>query len=183
VQRAAEIERENRQQPRYADEPRQQQTTEAVIANTQLPERAKTWLREHPEYITDPSKNATIISLHDVAKRQAGGSEWTDEYFTKMENLLGINPRVQSNRDNQSVRAAPRNSAPVRRQQYSGPPVSAPISREPPSMTTGRPQSFRAPLTRAEVEIARAAGITDAEYQRGKERVAREKSAGLHQNG
>jgi hypothetical protein len=50
-------------------------------------------------------------------------------------------------------------------------------------MTTGRPQSFRAPLTRAEVEIARAAGITDAEYQRGKERVAREKSAGLHQNG
>jgi hypothetical protein len=172
MERAAEIEREAiNQQPRYADEP-QTPTAEQIIESTQLSSRAKAWLREHPEYISDRAKNSEIIALHSAAMRQAGGEEWTDNYFRQMEGLLGLRPQ-------QNQRPA---AAPVR-QQYKGPTLSAPPHRDVPSMTSGRPQSFREPLTRAEVEIARAAGISDAEYQRGKERRDREKAAGLHQNG
>jgi hypothetical protein len=42
----------------------------------------------------------------------------------------------------------------VQPQQYRGAPVSAPISRDVPSMSSGRPVSYRTPLTAAEKEIA-----------------------------
>jgi hypothetical protein len=138
-------------------------------------------LREHPDFITDLSKNNTLIALHDVAKRQAG-SEFSDMYFERMEDLLGLKPAPQqSNRGNGAQHQTSTRSAPVR-QQYSGPAVSAPPHRDVPSMGTGRPQSFRAPLTQAEKEIARVSG-GEEEYQRNKERLAREKAAGLHGNG
>jgi hypothetical protein len=184
TERAAAMEREAiAQQPQYAEsQPHESPTTEQIIASTQLPERAKRWLREHSDFISDPSKNATIIALHDVAKRQAG-SEWTDMYFEKMENLLGIRPAPQTNSGNRtSQQSTPRNSAPVR-QQYSGPAVSAPPHRDVPSMGSGRPQSFRAPLTAEEREVARASRISDAEYQHQKEKIARENAAGVRRNG
>jgi hypothetical protein len=182
MERAAAIEREN-QQPRFADEPQQKPSTEQIIASSQLPERAKTWLRQHPEYISDPSKNSTIIALHDTAKRQAGGAEWTDMYFEKMEDLLGMRPEPQRNSNGtQRPSATLRNGAPAR-QQYSGPAVSAPPHRDVPSMTTGRPQSFRAPMTAAEAEIARAAGVSDGEYQKQKEKMLRLKASGVIQDG
>jgi hypothetical protein len=174
TQRAAEMEREAiAQQPRFAEsQPHEPPTTEQIIEATQLPEKAKRWLREHPEYISDINKNQTIIALHDTAKRQAG-SEWTDSYFERMEDLLGIKPAPP----------APRNSEPVRRQQYSGPPVSAPISRDSPSLTTGRPTNEPTKLTGEEIALARSMGISPQEYAEGKKRMHREKAAGLHQNG
>jgi hypothetical protein len=178
TERAAAMEHETPRQPRYAEsQPNEPPTAEEIIAATQLPERAKRWLREHSEFIQDPAKNATIIALHDVAKRQAGGEEWTDNYFGRMEELLGMRPEQprNSNGTQHQTRAAA-----VR---YSGPPPSAPPHRDVPSMRTGRSQNFRAPLTRAEVEIARASGISDGEYQTQKEKIMRMKQAGLHQDG
>jgi hypothetical protein len=168
------------QQPRYAEsQPHEPPTTEQIIASTQLPERAKRWLREHSDFISDPSKNATIIALHDVAKRQAG-SEWTDMYFEKMEDLLDIRPATQSRGGNGTQQS--RNSAPVR-QQYNGPPISAPPHRDVPSMMSGRPTNEPTRLTGEEIQLAKTLGISPQQYAEGKKRMVREKAAGLHQNG
>jgi hypothetical protein len=169
TEHAAELQREDR--PQYAEAgPQQPPTADEIIANTQLPERAKRWLRQHPDYVTDPAKNGTLIALHPVAARQAG-SEWTDTYFDKMDDLLGFRPpQRQANRSEGQQ---------VRQQPYRGPQISAPPSREVPSPSTGRPQSYRAPLTKAEVEIAQASGITDAEYQTQKERMLRLQERGV----
>jgi hypothetical protein len=179
TQRAHEIERESiNQRPQYAEAgPNEPPTAEQIIANSGLPERAKTWLRQHPEHISDLSKNNTLIALHDVAKRQAG-SEFSDMYFERMDDLLGLKPATQY-----QTRAAPapRNPAPVR-QQYTGGPVSAPPSREVPSYSTGRP-SEPMRLTAAERADARTFGISDEAYLKGKQRLAREKAAGMHGNG
>jgi hypothetical protein len=173
MERAEGLQREAvNQHPRYADESRQQPVTaEDVIAAAQLPAKAKDWLRQHTDYITDPAKNATIIALHDTAKRQAGNTEWTDDYFVKMEELLGLRPQ-------QNQRPA---AQPVR--QHGGPQhYSAPVQRNIPSMSTGRPTSFRAPMTADERQIARSAGISDEEYQAGKEKMLRLKASGVIQN-
>jgi hypothetical protein len=61
--------------------------------------------------------------------------------------------------------------------------VSAPPSREPPSMRTGRPVSYRAPLTKDELEIATASGMTPEQYQMQKERMLRMKANNEIQNG
>jgi hypothetical protein len=92
TQRAAAMEREAiNQRPQYAESgPNEPLTTEQIIANSGLPDRAKRWLREHPDYISDLNKNNTLIALHDVAKRQAG-SEWTDMYFERMDDCLVSN--------------------------------------------------------------------------------------------
>jgi hypothetical protein len=168
TQHAAEM--QNR--PQYAEPQQQQpQTAEQIIASTQLPPRAKAWLREHPDYVLDPAKNSTLVALHPVAARQAG-SEWTDSYFDKMDDLLGFKPHRQANSGSRSHEGQQ-----VR--QYRGPTISAPPHREVPSMGTGRPQSYRAPLTAAEREIAAASGISDAEYQTQKERMLRLQEKGV----
>src|SRR5262245_17632975 len=96
----AETWKRQQQQPRRQQQPQPQQrqlTIEEIITNSALPDRGKSWLRQHPEYITDQAKGAEINSLHRVAVRQAG-SEWTDAYFERMEDLLGLKPAaVQSN--------------------------------------------------------------------------------------
>jgi hypothetical protein len=56
--------------------------------------------------------------------------------------------------------------------------MSAPPTREAPSMSTGRPVGRRAPLTAEEVEIARASGITPERYAQEKEKMLRMKAAG-----
>ncbi len=139
-----------RQQPRQQQpqpQPRQQQQSpEQIIAGSGLPERAQRWLREHVDYITDPAKNATIIALHDTAKRQAGGSEWTDGYFDKMEELLGLNaaPRPSGSGNGAAQPSSVRTAQ-----------VSAPPTREAPSMSTGRTQqSTKVTLSPAQREIA-----------------------------
>jgi hypothetical protein len=70
---AAEIQRGEQRlqrQPLQQGEQRLQQpvTMEQIIADAQIPERAKNWLRQHPEYMIDPVKNARITKMHHVAE-------------------------------------------------------------------------------------------------------------------
>ena len=164
-------------------EPQQQpQTVEEVIAASGLPERAQRWLLAHPDYVRDAQKNAHIQGLHYAAAHQAGGDAFSDLYFSKLEDLLGLKQATNGNGVQQPVRpAVPRQAAPVR--QYVGPPVSAPPTRESPSMTTGRPFTKRAPLTAAQREAARYSGVSDDEYSKQVELMERMKAAGMHQDG
>src|SRR5262249_4655211 len=70
-------------------QPQQPLSVEDIIANAPIPDRAKSWLREHSEYVTDPQLNAKMQECHHVAKWQSG-SEFTDDYFDRMEDLLGL---------------------------------------------------------------------------------------------
>jgi len=146
---------------------RQLPTVEEIISNAPLPERAKAWLRDHPEYITDPERNARLQEMHHVAKYHAG-EEYTDSYFDKMEALLGLgSPDVSITVENehsreqspQDMMEQPTMTAPPPRRQISVPqfaserstpaappprshpqhvpPVSAPPHREVP-MRNGR---------------------------------------------
>jgi hypothetical protein len=165
------------------EEPQEQPlTVEQIIEGSGLPERAKTWLRAHPDYISDPTKNARIQKMHHVAEYQAGG-EYTDTYFERMEHLLGLrqapNGNGQAPHRPVSVPTTPRNPP----RQQSSVPFSAPPTREAPSMSTGRAPTRRAPLTPAQREAARCSGISDQEYAEQLEKYEFQKQQGMHQDG
>src|SRR5262249_48655080 len=95
MERAEQLNRQPHQPPPQAAEPRQQQpqapTLEDHIAH--LPERAKRLYRAHPEFATDPEKAAQIQYCHHVAAREVG-EQFTDPYFDRMEQMLGLAPRT-----------------------------------------------------------------------------------------
>src|SRR5262249_24406561 len=161
------------EQARLAAEPQpepQAPTLEECIAH--LPERVQRWYRSHPDFLTDPEKAAKVQYCHHVARRETG-EEITPAYYDRMESMLGLAPSTTGQArpiERPPVAPAPRRTEPVRQQQRSAAPVSAPPSREPASFSTGRPISHRAPLTKEELEIAQASGISADEYQRQKER-------------
>jgi hypothetical protein len=178
------------QQPHYAAEPlaiepqepqQQPQTVEQIVSSSGLPKRAQDWLLQHPDYVTDPVKNAKIQKLHHVAEYHAGG-EFTDLYFDRLDHLLGFKQEQPSgNGARQTTQpTVQRQAAPPVRQQ-SRVPMSAPPHREVPSFTTGRAPSRRVPLTAEQREIARASRITDEEYARQLETMNRMKEAGALQ--
>jgi hypothetical protein len=180
MENAEVLQREAIQQAHLASEPPQEQqmpTAEQIVASSGLPENAKDWLRAHPDYVLDPVKNAKLQKMHNVAEYQAG-SEFTAPYFHRMEILLGLKQEAQpSNGKQPSAPTASRNVAPPRQTMA----VSAPPSRESPSMLTGRPQSHRAPLTADEMFIAQQSGQTPEQYQEQKEKLRRLKESGAIQ--
>lgn len=168
-----EYERE-RVKPQQAQQPQQVQSVDTIITNSGLPDRAKNWLRAHPDYITDANKNATMQKMHNVAEYQTGQT-FTDAYFERMEVLLGFKPETQ-----QQPAASPQ-------PQHSAAPVSAPPTRDAPSMSTGRaPTPTKVTLSPEEREvaasIAQSRGMTqqeaEREYARQKLRMIQEKQAG-----
>src|SRR5262249_24920784 len=195
VERADQLSRQQLEEHRRVtqDAQRRQQPVDLIeqaIAN--LPERMKRWYQTYPELLTDPEKAAQIQYCHHVARREVG-EEFTEPYFDRMEQMLGfkqeqkpLQPRPQPNGNGQGPpdpnrqHAAPRNAAPVQRQQYAGPPVSAPPTRDAPSMTTGRAPSEPMRLTNEELELARTLKLSPQEYAEGKKRLLREKGEGYH---
>jgi hypothetical protein len=162
----------------------QQPSAEQIIAGSPLPDRAKDWLRQHPEYVTDPIKNAQLQKLHNVAEYQAGG-EWTDGYFDRINVLLGF--KQEQLQQPNSNRAQPTAQTVVRRQYAAGPSVSAPPTREAPSMTTGRAFGhMQQQLNKDEREIAWASRPHDnmtrqeaeAQYLANKRKMLAMKAAG-----
>lgn len=122
---------------------------EDPLDKTGLPDTAKNWLRSHPDYMSDPRKNAKIQALHyDVLDE--GHSAFSPEYFESLERHLGLREKEP----------APQREQP---QQQRGPLVSAPVSREAPSSDgVTRPGLIR--LTAAQREAAKMAGITEKQY-------------------
>src|SRR5262245_12310012 len=150
------------QQPRFADEPQKPKSVEEIIEGCNLPERAKSWLREHPDYVTDPVKVAQITAMHPAAC-SLGGEAFSDSYFDSMERLLFDMPKRGAPFQDLRPNKLPRNNgaAPVRQQQAAGGavPVSAPPTRDAPSMSTGRPVSGPTRLTQEQLDVARSLGI------------------------
>src|SRR5262249_52724782 len=157
------------QQPRQQPPP--QLSVEEIISNANLPDRAKSWLRQHPEYLQDQRKNSELQVLHGVAARQAG-SEYTDAYFERMDDLLGLRPATNGHANGGAIHPRPtpapqpQQQAPVQRQAPAVP-YSAPPTRDVPSLSTGRPMYRSGPLNADEKEVAasmaQTLGISQAE--------------------
>lgn len=148
------------------EKPKPEPVTEDPLDRTNLPDTAKRWLRAHPDYLTDPRKNAKIQALHwDVVDE--GHQPFSDAYYESLEQHLGLRskPRqdvAEEEEDEPQERVA----------------VSAPVSRNVPSSSGTRLRAGDVKLTKAQREAAALAGITEAEYAKQLVRLADEKSSG-----
>lgn len=141
------------------------------LDRTNLPITAKTWLRKHPEYLTNPRKNAKIQSMHwDVVDE--GHEPFSEAYYESLETHLGMReaPRTNSEHDEPPVRSTRREAAIV----------SAPVSREGSTPASGR-RAGDITLTSAQKEAAKIAGITEAEYAKQLVKFNKAKEDGLIQ--
>jgi len=186
MEQAEGFAREAVQQQRQ--QPQQQQQPPA------MPAAVEKWLIEHPEY-TDPNDHVAQAEIYTATlKCSRDGKDWDQpDFIPTLERHLGIAPatngQVESKPTVQRVNdaeqrhsapppPAPRASTPPPRQSV---PMSAPPTRDVPSMTTGRAHSHRAPLTADELQIAASSGQTPEQYQQQKERLQRLKQAGAIQ--
>ena len=139
--------------------------TEDPLERSQIPQIAKNWLRSHPEYYTDPRKNAKIQALHwDVIDE--GYAAWSPGYFESIERHLGL----------RDAEPQPQTEQPQQRNSI----VSAPVSREVPTGKLNQ-RSGRVTLTKDQVEAAKMSNITEAEYAKQLQIFNERKANGLIQ--
>jgi hypothetical protein len=166
-QRLAEIDAAER----AAQAPQQPQTPS-------LPERVQLWLAAHPELITNRRNNLRLQLAHEEAVEAGVGLD-SPSYISELEKRLGLHdPRAESPAAARPLHP-PAASFPA---PAPGPPVSAPVSREPASWSSGRPVTSNAPLTTAETEVARSLGLDPREYARQRDKMNALKRAGAIQS-
>src|SRR5205807_3335031 len=86
------IDEPQRQQPQQ-----QPQSVEQIIASSGLPAIVQNWLRQHPDLITDPAKNAQLQKAHHIAEYLTGGDVETPFYLQRLEETLGWRPKSNGN--------------------------------------------------------------------------------------
>jgi hypothetical protein len=136
-----------------------------------LPQEAKAWLRQHPEYWNDPVKNRRVQALHSYLVDHKGLPQFSREYFDEMDNQLGL-------------KAPTTTQEPTHRRSM---PVSAPVSRDIPG-PSGVRTSSKITLSPEEREIARksfsAPDMTDEQkeklYAMNKAKLQRMRSNGQY---
>jgi len=109
-----------------------------------LPNNAQTWLRTHPEFINDATKNSEIQAAHSYIVQRRGIAAFSDSYFDELDKEFGFKKAPDP-----SPAPAP---APQPRKSI---PMSAPVSRSVPSVTSGKSESNSITLTAEERAIAR----------------------------
>lgn len=140
---------------------------EIALQSSNMPASGKNWIRAHPEYITNPKKNAKINSLHfDVIDE--GHEPYSPEYIESMETHLGMReaPKKDEQVEETPVQPQQRNSI-----------VSAPVSREVPTSKPGE-RSGKTTLTVAQREAAKISGVTEAEYAKQLQKITEMKANG-----
>lgn len=137
----AEIETRKNAPPKKDEQQVPSDAFEAHIAN--VPEAGKTWLRSHREYVTSQRKN---IKLQEAVldAQEAGLQLYTPAFFEAVETSLGL--RQAAKKDDDEVVVEERRT-----------PVSAPVSRDPPSPSTGKAVSQRVTLSPEERDTAHKA--------------------------
>lgn len=131
-------------QPRAAADP--VEATARAMEQGASPKSA-TWIRSHPQYITNPRLNSKMIAAHHDALAEGHAAD-SPEYISSIEISLGLGkrddaPAVNKKGDDGDVEAA---AAPTGGRRATPPPAA------PPSR--GGSESGRVTLTAAEREIA-----------------------------
>ena len=179
---AFESQRERRaQEPKKEERVDPQEQFEGAIKA--LPEKAKSWLRAHPEYMTDPQKNQKIQTLHNFVTGIEDKKPFTDEYFDSIEMHLGLKKKSveavkEENEEEEEVEEI--QQVKPKRQIVS----SAPPSRDSVSPSGQRNKSNKIELSVEEQEVAHSTmphlspEEAEAEYARQKKKLHELKSNG-----
>jgi hypothetical protein len=131
-----------RTQPQPQPQQRQAPSFEQQIAG--LPQNAQQWLRNHPEFMTDPAKNQEIQSAHNYLVNRKKVAQFSDAYFEALDQEFGFR---------EAPKPAPQ---PAPQQQRRSMPMTAPVSREVPNAAGARSKNSMR-LTEEERQAARDA--------------------------
>lgn len=152
--RKKELKKERRslkEQQEQAPSQTQPHTVDEIVDSWNLPHEETQWAKDHPEYVTDRGKSEQLAAANMIARRK-GYAPGDPKYLQEIERVLDIGV-----------------ASPVREQQDTSRKtsiLSAPVSREVPSTGSGQRQSGRVTLTRDQIEAAKIAGVSPAEYAR-----------------
>lgn len=124
---------------------------------SKLSPRAQSWMRDHKEYATDQKLNAKLIAAHHVAVSEDYTVD-SPAYFERIEEHLGLRDIAADEDVDDGDKPA---------QEARSPRHSAPVTRDTPTLTSTGTRN-RVTLSRAEVEMAEALGMTREEYARYK---------------
>lgn len=156
--------RQGQEQPR--PEPLRQAPVDPIEANPSLTRRQKDWFKTHRDDFADQNKMADLGSAHRAAVKLH--PQDSDAYFQFIEERLGYRQPVAAQADPEPE---PRRSMPM----------SAPVTRESPSISTGRASPTRVELSPAQREAARFSGVSEVEYARNFLRLQELKKQGHYQ--
>jgi hypothetical protein len=144
---------------------------------SQFPDRAKTWLRSHPEFISDDSLNRKINAAHQYLTETKGVQAFSPAYFDALDGEFGFKAERQE-------------PEPKPQQRTRSIPMTAPVSRETVSPSGQRQSSTKITLTEEERLIARGAFVdrpdmpkmTDAQkefiYAQNKQKLQKMRASG-----
>lgn len=167
--RVEKFQRDHRE--KVEKKPEQIEKTEETdpVEMMQVPERAKEWLREHRDFVTDARKNAKLQAAHWDALDE-GHKAFSTDYFVAVEKIMGLR---EADKPAKTEKSEPKRT----------PIVSAPVSRDGPSGSGGGGSKTRVTLTEAQVDAARIAGISPEEYAKQFLKLEEAKKAGLYGEG
>jgi hypothetical protein len=142
-------------------EPMQRSQDPVEAFASQLSPRSADWIRNNPDFVTDPRLNRKMIAAHEMAMADGMKAD-TSEYFDYIEDTL----KVSKNRPDPVIQKeeSALSSASNATQRRSAPPA-APVSRTP-SPTAPNRDVVR--LNSAEREMAQMMGMSNQEYAKNK---------------
>ena len=156
-QRQIDSLRNAEQAQRRAEQVRHQPlTVEQTIDRMQLPDPIKTWVKDHPEYVTDARKNALIQKLHWDIVEDEGHAPYSAPYIASMERHLGLSGAAPAAKHSLGRPVADDYADSGR-----GRIVSAPVSRDPMGAGGGsyNERPGRVTLSAQQIEAAKIAGV------------------------
>jgi hypothetical protein len=173
---------------REAEKIQRRQATEPA---PQMPDTVRAWAEKHPDYFSDPVLYAEW-NLACTKTWRDGIHDWSAPEFVPalekhLEHLSPASPAPEAPKPEaapEPMAAAPEAPAATTPapQPYQGFAVSAPISRDAPSMSTGRPiGASTVKLTAEEIAMARSLNLTPEKYLQEKIKLIADKRAGLRQ--
>lgn len=138
----------------------------AIDRDDKLMPKERDWLKEHTEVLTDPRRNRELSVGYDRALAK-GFKRGSEGYFKFLDEFMGFAEAAKPGADEEDDTDNQRASI-----------VSAPVTRDNRSSSTGRPTTpTRITLTPAEREAARNMGVSDVAYAKGKLQLAANKQA------
>lgn len=153
---------------------------EQKVANLGVPDNAKSWLRQHPEFIDDVSKNQELGSAHNYIVGRKKIEPFSQAYFDALDTEFGFKA---------APAAAPQpEPQPQPQPQRRSIPMTAPVSRDVPTASGQRQPSSKITLTAEERQIARtsftAPDMTNEQkelaYARNKQRLQQMRANGAY---
>lgn len=139
----------------------------AIDRDPNLMPKERDWLKEHTQVLTDPKINRELSVGYDRALAK-GFKRGSEGYFKFLDEFMGFAKEPPARTDEQDDDTDNTERASI---------VSAPVSRDSRSVSTGKPLTTQIKLNPDQRQLARDMGLTDAAYARGVQKLEANKRA------